>query len=54
MGQSANRFAILGRAARAAEAAGWPKIAIVLALQSASSGDYDHMVLRLSQTFDIH
>ena len=53
VGQDGNAFAILGRAIRAAQHAGWPQQWIDEYKSKATSGDYDHLLAVTMNYFDV-
>ena len=48
-----NAFAILGKCTRAARRAGWPKDDIDAFRTEAMRGDYDHLLVTVTEHFDL-
>jgi len=53
LGRDGNAFAILGAAQAAAKKAGWTPDEIKAVLDDAMSGDYDHLLVVMSENFDV-
>ncbi len=53
VGEDGNAFAILGRARRAAKAAGWTPEQIQAYTEAATSGDYHHLLAVTQEQFDV-
>ena len=54
VGTDGNAFAILGRAIRAAKAAGWSREQRDAYTKAATAGDYDHLLATTMEYFDVH
>ena len=52
VGEDGNAFAILGRCARAARAAGWSNERLREFQQEATSGDYNHLLRAVMEHFE--
>lgn len=54
VGTDGNAFAILGKALRAARAAGWSPERLVAFREQATAGDYDHLLATVMAHFDVY
>lgn len=52
--QDGNAFFVLGRATRAARAAGWMQAQIDEYVAKAKAGDYDHLLAVTQDYFDVY
>ena len=52
-GRDGNAFHVLGLARQAAERAGWPRERWIEFRDTATSGDYDHLLATTMEFFDV-
>lgn len=52
-GRDGNAFGILGACARAAKDAGWPPEKVKAVMDEMKSGNYDHLLQKAMEHFDV-